>query len=134
MVKVTCGAWHTVVISVTGDVYSFGWNKYGQVGPSHHSQALFSPILPLQNTKFEHLNACDIAAGFRHTIVQFNDSITCLFGTLYSDENENICNSGHKQRAGFERYMPFLIQPKQDSQEKCRGISAGRWCAHFRIE
>lgn len=31
-VAVACGAWHTVVLSAIGDVYTCGWGKHGQLG------------------------------------------------------------------------------------------------------
>ena len=32
IVSVTCGHAHTCCLEASGDVYSFGWNKYGQLG------------------------------------------------------------------------------------------------------
>lgn len=29
---VQCGGWHTLALTATGDVYSCGWNKHGQLG------------------------------------------------------------------------------------------------------
>ena len=32
---VSCGQWHTIVVaSTTNEVYGWGWNKYGQLGPN----------------------------------------------------------------------------------------------------
>ncbi|CAM9880551.1 unnamed protein product [Scytosiphon promiscuus] len=32
--SVACGAWHTAVLSTTGDVYAWGWRRHGALGPS----------------------------------------------------------------------------------------------------
>lgn len=30
--KVACGGWHTVALTEGGDAYTWGWNRYGQLG------------------------------------------------------------------------------------------------------
>ncbi len=32
VIAVSCGGWHTAVVSGSGDVYSFGWARDGQIG------------------------------------------------------------------------------------------------------
>lgn len=32
MQSVACGAWHSVALSTTGDLYGWGWNRFGQLG------------------------------------------------------------------------------------------------------
>ncbi|CAM9419318.1 unnamed protein product [Ectocarpus sp. 6 AP-2014] len=34
MEAVACGAWHTAALSTTGDVYTWGWARFGALGPS----------------------------------------------------------------------------------------------------
>jgi len=34
MRAIAAGGWHSVALSVTGDVYGWGWNKHGQLGGS----------------------------------------------------------------------------------------------------
>lgn len=29
MTSVACGAWHTAAVSTTGDVYTWGWARFG---------------------------------------------------------------------------------------------------------
>lgn len=32
VIQVACGSWHSVALTADGDVYVWGWNKYGQLG------------------------------------------------------------------------------------------------------
>lgn len=38
MAAVACGAWHSLALSRTGDVYGWGWNRSGQLGGGAHEQ------------------------------------------------------------------------------------------------
>lgn len=32
IIQIDCGKWHNVVLTSEGDIYVWGWNKYGQLG------------------------------------------------------------------------------------------------------
>jgi len=32
IIQVACGKWHNVALTKEGDLYVWGWNKYGQLG------------------------------------------------------------------------------------------------------
>ena len=34
VVAVACGAWHTAALTATGDVYAWGWSRFGQCAPA----------------------------------------------------------------------------------------------------
>uniref|UniRef100_A0A1I7T4Q7 RCC1 domain-containing protein 1 n=1 Tax=Caenorhabditis tropicalis TaxID=1561998 RepID=A0A1I7T4Q7_9PELO len=42
--KVSCGGWHTVVLTEAGDAYTWGWNRYGQLGKNKASTEVY-PVL-----------------------------------------------------------------------------------------
>ncbi|CAM9510251.1 unnamed protein product [Ectocarpus sp. 4 AP-2014] len=48
METVACGAWHTAALSTTGDVYTWGWARFGALGPSPFVAG--SPRRPQQDT------------------------------------------------------------------------------------
>ncbi|CAM9264188.1 unnamed protein product, partial [Ectocarpus fasciculatus] len=48
MEAVACGAWHTAALSTTGDVYTWGWARFGALGPSPFVAS--SPRRPQQDT------------------------------------------------------------------------------------
>lgn len=64
IVQVACGGNHTVAITDTGVMYSWGWAKYGQTG---HGDRQMNKI----PRKIDHENAKEIvkiAAGNKHTL------------------------------------------------------------------
>ncbi|RHY61861.1 hypothetical protein DYB30_000182 [Aphanomyces astaci] len=52
IVMISCGSRHTVALSTTGDVYTWGWGQMGQLGLEHHK----SINLPTKVPFFEHHN------------------------------------------------------------------------------
>jgi len=63
--QISCGGFHTAVLSMTGEVYLWGRNTYGQCGRSPNgnisSQFLFGPVkLHLETQKtFKHIDCGD---------------------------------------------------------------------------
>ncbi|PIC54176.1 hypothetical protein B9Z55_003539 [Caenorhabditis nigoni] len=43
--KIACGGWHTVALSNGGDVYVWGWNRYGQLGQNKSSTEMYPTLL-----------------------------------------------------------------------------------------
>ncbi|XP_068652203.1 ultraviolet-B receptor UVR8-like [Aristolochia californica] len=64
MVLVACGWRHTVCISSTGSLYTFGWNKYGQLGHGHFEDLL----VPLQLEALRNYPISQISGGWRHSM------------------------------------------------------------------
>ena len=65
--QVCCGARHTLVKSNQGEVFAWGWNKYGQLGLGDTSNR----VLPQQlNTE-----ACvfDFECGWWHSVLMLTD-------------------------------------------------------------
>lgn len=64
--KIVCGSYHTVFLTKTGQMFSFGWALHGQLG--HGS--IEDVYVPKLIDYFERLQNCpliDIAAGYAHT-------------------------------------------------------------------
>ncbi|OQR95419.1 regulator of chromosome condensation (RCC1) [Thraustotheca clavata] len=73
--KVACGAWHTVALTTTGDVYSWGWGQHGQLcGPILDMQP-FPTLVDLESA------VLDIACGTRLTALLTDDKILHRWGT-----------------------------------------------------
>lgn len=76
LVKVSCGSFHTVVVSADGDAFSWGSNKFGQCGVKGQNNCWHDP----QKVNFEMY--CDphlrlVNAGGSHT--GFIDDVGRLF-------------------------------------------------------
>ena len=54
MKMVTCGWRHTIVVSEAGNIYSYGWSKYGQLGHGTFQDLLVPhQVLVLNDRKIE---------------------------------------------------------------------------------
>ena len=61
--RVVCGSYHCLAVTITLDIYSWGWNKYGQLGLGGDEARTLPTILKLpasvyhsQNPNSNHLN------------------------------------------------------------------------------
>ncbi|KAI5077940.1 hypothetical protein GOP47_0007764 [Adiantum capillus-veneris] len=64
---VAAGLWHTVCITESGDVYSFGGNQFGQLGTGS-DQAELLPRL-LDTPALENVHATSVSCGARHSAI-----------------------------------------------------------------
>lgn len=65
VIQVSCGLQHTLALVETGQVYSFGQNKYGQLGIGYLSDGKSGPCLV---SSIESLPIAQIAAGGYHSM------------------------------------------------------------------
>jgi alpha-tubulin suppressor-like RCC1 family protein len=63
-VAVACGARHSVVLTGSGKIFAWGWNKYGQLGLGDNNNR----DLPVQVTMNDGGRAASIACGWWHTL------------------------------------------------------------------
>ncbi|PNT68828.1 hypothetical protein BRADI_3g45740v3 [Brachypodium distachyon] len=69
MVLVACGWRHTVTVSSSGDLYTYGWSKYGQLGHGDFEDHLVPHKLEALKDRF----ISQIAGGWRHTMAVAGD-------------------------------------------------------------
>lgn len=75
--KIAAGGWHSCAITDGGDLYSWGWNNYGQLGyPFDDKDDSEKGIVGLSATPLfveiesqEDFELQDVACGARHTVV-----------------------------------------------------------------
>lgn len=72
--RVSCGGFHTAVLLTDGNVYTFGWNAYGQLGDGTFTDS----NIPVHITEIS--NARDVQCGYNHTMVILNDNTIRTFG------------------------------------------------------
>ncbi|ESO04641.1 hypothetical protein HELRODRAFT_99528 [Helobdella robusta] len=70
--KICAGGWHNLAISEDGDIYSWGWNRFGQVGlPFKDENEFDSWVDDGDNNNDDDKNIItDIACGARHSLCQ----------------------------------------------------------------
>lgn len=74
VVQVSCGLHHTIVLTLTGEVFTFGSNQYGQLGTGD-LQPHFSPVQVKVNGA-----VCQVTAGSNHTALLTTKGVVYTFG------------------------------------------------------
>ncbi|XP_021900332.1 ultraviolet-B receptor UVR8 isoform X2 [Carica papaya] len=69
MVMVACGWRHTISVSSSGGLYTYGWSKYGQLGHGDFEDHLVPHKLEALSKSF----ISQIAGGWRHTMALTSD-------------------------------------------------------------
>ncbi len=84
--QIACGAYHTLILTVSGNIFAFGKNDFGQLGFGDTDYRLFPMNLKFLNT----LKACYIACGEDFTAVLTLDGGVFTFGAgMYGQLGHN---------------------------------------------
>lgn len=111
MVMVACGWRHTISVSSSGRLYTYGWSKYGQLGHGDFEDHLVPHKLEALSDKF----ICETSGGWRHTMALTSDGILYgwgwnKFGQVGAGDNIDHC---------------FPVQVKFPHEQKVVQISCG---------
>ncbi|XP_062536745.1 E3 ubiquitin-protein ligase highwire-like [Armigeres subalbatus] len=74
IVQISCGLHHTVVLTLSGEVFTFGSNQYGQLGTGD-----LQPISGAHLVKIPQM-VNQVAAGSNHTVILTTKGIVYTFG------------------------------------------------------
>lgn len=126
-IAVSCGLWHTLVLSDIGDVYTFGRNDDGQLGRPNAGPISFDPGLvdlpPNKGQRSEDIFIAQIAAGARHSLARSIGQGVCVYGWGYNRYGQ-ICPTPRAQRQDSIRSPMRLTFA-------CTGppvwVAAGQW-------
>ncbi|KAM0855667.1 hypothetical protein ACQ4PT_049609 [Festuca glaucescens] len=69
MVRVACGWRHTITVSSSGSLYTYGWSKYGQLGHGDFEDHL----VPHKVDALKDSSTSQISGGWRHTMALTSD-------------------------------------------------------------
>ncbi|KAJ6407838.1 hypothetical protein OIU84_011194 [Salix udensis] len=61
---VSCGARHSAILTVDGQVFSWGWNKYGQLGVGDSMDRNIPSQVPIEGCRPK-----SVACGWWHTLL-----------------------------------------------------------------
>ena len=121
IIKVCCGGYHTIVMSETNDLFSFGKGIYGQCGygqPENTSLPKKVYFNENQNIKYENnkkINIIDIKCGGEHSLF------------LSSNNNVYTCGHGYLGQLGLGNNkninLPLIVQSL--TNKKIIQIAAG---------
>lgn len=92
MVQVACGWRHTISVSSSGDLYTYGWSKYGQLGHGDFRDHLVPCKLEALNGQF----ISQISGGWRHTMALTSNGKLYgwgwnKFGQIGVGDNQDHC-------------------------------------------
>uniref|UniRef100_A0A7S0RRV6 RCC1-like domain-containing protein n=1 Tax=Chlamydomonas leiostraca TaxID=1034604 RepID=A0A7S0RRV6_9CHLO len=96
--SIACGAEHSVASTSTGQVYAWGWGRYGNLGDGHRDDRL----LPTRVCGLEGAVAARVNCGWRHSVV-VTDA-----GLLYSFGWSKYGQLGHGDMT--DRLTPTLVE------------------------
>lgn len=116
-IQVFCGGAHTCVITKDGEVYSFGWNIYGQCGVSPDNNNLYSPIKVDVKERY----IVDMSCGFAHTTAIDVSGNLLVWG--FNEEGQ--LGIGHE----INIHEPTLVQFDEEDSSRQKftiNISAGK--------
>ncbi|KAJ4795236.1 Regulator of chromosome condensation (RCC1) family protein [Rhynchospora pubera] len=93
MALVACGWRHTICVSYTGQLYTYGWSKYGQLGHGDYEDHLTPHKLEVLND----YNISQISGGWRHTMALTSNGILYgwgwnKFGQVGVGDNSDHCS------------------------------------------
>lgn len=93
MVSVACGWRHTITVSSSGNLYTYGWNKYGQLGQGDFEDYL----VPCRLEALKDCYISQISGGWRHTMALTSDGELYgwgwnKFGQLGIGDNTDHCS------------------------------------------
>ena len=119
VMAIACGREHTLVLSFQGDMYSWGSNKYGQLGQNHYHNEMEPRRVEVESN----LSFKRIATGDQHSAAISSD------GKVYTWGNGEYGNLGHgdppKRANKTDLYQPVpkLVEPLKEVP--CKLVSCG---------
>ena len=113
VVQIAAGYEHTVALTLSGLVYTFGLGKHGQLGHGSHYNELYPRMLKHLGRLYG--RAVQVSAGGYHTVLRHEDGRVTTFGNNASGQ----LGHGDKENA----YVPRLV--KEIADRYVRNVSAG---------
>ncbi|KAK3144729.1 hypothetical protein QOZ80_4AG0317040 [Eleusine coracana subsp. coracana] len=93
MVLIACGWRHTITVSSSGSLYTYGWSKYGQLGHGDFEDHL----VPYKVEALKDSTISQISGGWRHTMALTSEGKLYgwgwnKFGQVGVGDNEDHCS------------------------------------------
>ncbi|KAK9824201.1 hypothetical protein WJX72_008492 [[Myrmecia] bisecta] len=110
--SIACGAEHTLVATASGEVYSWGWGRYGNLGDGERQDRW----LPTRVTALSGHNIVTVCCGWRHSVALDNG------GAIYTFGWSKYGQLGHGNFS--DEALPKRVESLRDRQIR---IVAGGW-------
>uniref|UniRef100_A0ACB8E8Z2 Uncharacterized protein n=1 Tax=Sphaerodactylus townsendi TaxID=933632 RepID=A0ACB8E8Z2_9SAUR len=113
LARIAAGGYHSMAVSLSGSVYSWGKNAFGQLGLGH-TEDKHSPTYV---KALEHKKTVFISCGGEHTAVLTKDGLVCTFGAgCYGQLGHNSTRNEL-----FPRFVAELFGVRVSE------VACGRW-------
>lgn len=92
VVQISCGLHHTVLLTLNGEVFTFGSNQYGQLGTGD-VQPVYCPV----QVKITKGKIVQVAAGSNHTVLLTSSGNVITFGKHHKGQLGRLPNEAMRQ-------------------------------------
>ncbi|KAL0482019.1 ultraviolet-B receptor UVR8 [Acrasis kona] len=99
--QISCGAYHSVVVTKDGRVYSYGDNLNGQLGHGQKTKSEFSPVEVDTTGVLSNKHVVQASAGTSHTVLLTSD------GDLYSFGHYGLLGDGSSEQQ--HKHIPVRV-------------------------
>lgn len=76
--QISCGAYHSIVLSENGNVYTFGNGNYGRLGRGSSNLTNFTPVSKIEG--LQNFSVAQVVAGGRHCMILTDMGSVLTFG------------------------------------------------------
>ena len=120
VVQVSCGLHHTVVLTLSGEVYAFGSNQFGQLGTGD-MQPVSGPVR-INVTG----NVCQVAAGSNHTVLLTYKGLVYTFGNFqkgqlgrlpHDFQQKGSCHMEREKSVNTSNVRECLVNTDQQAEK-----------------
>ncbi|KAF8397417.1 hypothetical protein HHK36_016333 [Tetracentron sinense] len=102
---VASGLWHTVCISVEGDVYTFGGNQFGQLGTGSDQAEILPRLLEAPSLESKHSKI--VSCGARHSaIITEEEELFCWGWNKYGQLGLGDVTDRNIRFSSCHRWLP----------------------------
>nr|XP_015840194.1 PREDICTED: uncharacterized protein LOC103312885 [Tribolium castaneum] len=106
MVQVSAGQYHTIALSSSGEVYTWGWGIHGQLGHGDCDNIYYPKLLPFQH------KVVQVAAGHAHSLILTREGKLFGFGSNVFGQLEYCqLDSNKSTRPVLILIMPDIYTP-----------------------
>jgi hypothetical protein len=98
IIQISCGFLHSLILTDNSEIFSFGFNNYGQIGDgTNTNRFLPTPIFLTQNLKNKKIKS--ISAGYFHSLFHYfcykilsEGILTLICNKFFFTPQENLVN------------------------------------------
>jgi RCC1 and BTB domain-containing protein len=105
--RVACGLYHTVVATVSGEVYTFGKNDYGQLGLGHARNVKVPNLVKISIGDSDE-KVVDVCCGYYHTVAITEKGKLITWGR----NDYGQLGIGSKDHKSTPQYVPLPLSSK----------------------